>query len=91
MLIVEWVKVLVVTTWRNLLLPNRFRFPKFLTADISDVATNPVPFVLRDDKPERAVGIRFDLDTRLWLVEVESKDRGSVVFLRRLHQDLIVV
>ena len=48
-LVVERMKVLVVTTWWNLFLPNGLRFPKFLTADVSDVATNPVPFVLRDD------------------------------------------
>ena len=88
---VKWVEVLVVSTWRNLLLPNRFRFPELLTADISDIATYPVPFVLRDDKPEPAVGIRFDRVTSLWFVEAKDKDRGGVVFLGRLHQDLIVV
>ena len=90
-LTVKWVKVLVVTTWRNLLLPNRFRFPELLTADISDIATYPVLFVLRDDKPERAVVIRFDLVTSLWVVEAKDKDRGGVDFLRRLHQDSLVV
>lgn len=48
-LIVERVRVLVVATWRNLFLPNGLRFPKLLTAEVPDVATNPVSFVLRDN------------------------------------------
>ncbi|MCC6509395.1 MAG: hypothetical protein IT423_09825 [Pirellulaceae bacterium] len=48
-----------------------------LIADISDIATNPVPFVLRDDKLGRWGGIRFDLDTSLWFVTVKDKDLES--------------
>ena len=89
-LVVQRVKLLVVTAWRSQHLPNGFRFAESITANVPDIATDPVPFVLRDEYRERAVGVRFDLHTSLWFSEVKGKQPRRVVLLRDLHQDVVV-